>query len=235
MARVSEIPLDVLIAEDDEALREMLAYHLHSAGFQVRTACDGPSAIEAARALAPDLVVLDVMLPGCDGVTVCRALRREHDPTPGVLMLTARSSEADMVLALDAGADDYVLKPCRIPVLLARLRALARRLPAAQPPADGIVLGRLRLDPRARRVFVDDREVRLTATELALLRVLARESDRAFTRVELLDRVFGTQHAGYARNVDCHITRLRRKLEEAGLSPPPPATAYGVGYRFHAE
>jgi DNA-binding response OmpR family regulator len=223
---------DILFAEDDDALREMLTWHLQAQGWRVRGVADGPSALAACERAVPDLVVLDVMLPGCDGVSVCRALRERYDPTPGVLMLTARAEEVDVVAGLDAGADDYVVKPCRPAELVARLRALARRVPRAGGHDERVERGRLRIDTRARAVTVDGTPVALTATEYALLLTLARDPGRVFSRAELLELVWHSANAGYARNVDCHVTRLRRKFERHGLRDLPIAAVYGAGYRY---
>jgi DNA-binding response OmpR family regulator len=193
------------------------------------------------------VVVLDLMLPGRSGLEVCRELRARYAPTPGVVMITARGSEADMVTGLDAGADDYVVKPFAPRVLIARVAALFRRLGA--PPAStrwravagereregaGEREGEIEIDGDGRRATVGGVPLALTPTELALLAVLVAAPGRVFTRRELLERVFATHHDGYARNVDCHVTRLRRKLEAAGLSPAPIHGVRGAGYRLGA-
>jgi len=147
-------------------------------------------------------------------------------------MLTALGSEADVVCGLDAGADDYVVKPIRPRELVARVRSLTRRMGVVSAAAQLIVFGTLRIDPQARNVLVKDTVVRLTATEWELLHCLAVESPRVLSRNDLLQRVFDTTHAGYARNVDCHVTRVRRKLEAAGLEHAPIETVHGAGYRF---
>lgn len=233
--------LDVLVVEDDAPLREVLTLHLAAEGWAVRAAGSGDVALAACEAKLPDIVVLDVMLPGRSGVQVCAALRALYDPSPGVVMLTARESELDVVLGFEAGADDYVIKPCRPRVLVARIKALARRVrqtgsPSVPPPRDGtspddvVVLGKLRIEEQRRSVTVAGAPVKLTQTELALLLVLARSPDRVHSRMELLQKIWDSDHEGYARNVDCHVTRLRRKLENAGLSPALIETVHGVGY-----
>jgi DNA-binding response OmpR family regulator len=187
--------------------------------------------------------VLDLMLPGRSGLEVCRELRARYTPTPGVVMITARGSEADMVTGLDAGADDYVVKPFAPRVLIARVAALFRRLgaPAASTrwrAGEGAGAGAgdrdIEIDGDGRRATVGGVPLALTPTELALLAVLVAAPGRVFTRRELLERVFATHHDGYARNVDCHVTRLRRKLEAAGLSPAPIHGVRGAGYRLGA-
>lgn len=229
--------LDVLIVEDDDALRAVLAHHFAAERWTVRAVADGASALAACRERLPDVVVLDVMLPGATGLEVCAALRASYQPTPGVLMLTARDGEADVILGFDAGADDYVAKPCRPREVIARLRALGRRVrsgPPAALPAQVQVFGRLRIDTGTRRVTVGEAALRLTPTEFELLAFLAREPQRVYSRLTLLQEVWASSHPGYARNVDCHVTRLRRKLEAAGLAPAPIETVHGSGYRFVA-
>lgn len=247
--------LDVLVVEDDPALRQVLDLHLRAEGFAVRSCGDGAEALARCQERRPDVVVLDVMLPSLSGIQVCASLRA-HDPLrPAVLFVTARSSEVDVVLGLEVGGDDYVIKPCRPREIIARVRALARRLslqpPASPPPARPaspaadlvssavtatvaatISRGRLQIHPGSRRVQVDGGEVRLTPMEFSLLLHLAQAPDQVFTRAQLLESLWESMNEGYQRNVDCHITRLRRKLEAAGLVPVPIETVHGIGYRF---
>jgi DNA-binding response OmpR family regulator len=226
-------PLDVLLVEDDPPLANALLVNLRSEGWSVRWAASGADAMSACRDRAPDVVVLDLMLPDASGLDVCVDIRREIPKTPGVLMLTARGTEADVVLGLDHGADDYVVKPCRPRELSARIRAVARRVrPERSDPLEGFTRGPLRFDPLRRRVWVNEHELSLTPTEHELLARIARHDDRVHARMELLEAVFDSTHAGYARNVDCHVTRLRRKLEAAGMKPAPIRTIHGKGYRF---
>src|SRR6185503_7793540 len=197
----------------------------------------------------PDLVVLDVMIPKRSGLEVCAALRALYHPSPGVVMVTARDTELDVILGFEVGADDYVLKPFRPRELVARARALNRRLgravagaPAIGPAAGaatparaaGSVIehGELRVDAEARRATVGDLVLRLTPTEFELLRLLVRTPDRAWSRKELLEQVFDSTHEGYSRNVDSHVTRLRKRIELAGMRPAPIRTVQGTGYRF---
>jgi DNA-binding response OmpR family regulator len=233
--------LNVLLVEDDPALREMLQAHLCAEGWVVRSCDDGLRALAACVERRPDIVVLDVMLPGCNGLEICTSLRSLYAPSPGVVMLTARDAEIDVILGLEVGADDYVTKPCRPRELIARVRALARRVAHSgqppsrlSPPPNDTMLehGALRVELDARTVTVQDRAVRLTPTEFALLALLVRKPNRVFTRMELLKLVWDSTHEAYARNVDCHITRLRRKLETAGLVPVPILTSHGTGYYF---
>jgi DNA-binding response OmpR family regulator len=231
-AKMNGMALDIVLVEDDATLAEVLAMHLGAEGFRVRMAQDGERALAECKEARPDLVLLDVMLPKKNGIEVCVELRKTYGALPGVVMLTALGGEGDVVCGLDAGADDYVVKPVRPRELLARVRSLARRIGAGVPAPDDLVFGPLRVDAKARTVEIAGRPVRLTATEWELLHCLASEPLRVRSRAELLLRVFDTSHAGYARNVDCHVTRLRRKLADSGLTPLPVETVHGVGYRF---
>lgn len=223
--------LSILLVEDDAPLANALSVHLRAEGWSVRWASTCAAALSESKRERSDVVVLDVMLPDGSGLDVCVALRRGAPPCPGVLMLTARGSEADVVLGLDHGADDYVLKPCRPRELIARVRAIVRRARPASGP-EGFVRGKLRLDPIARRAWVGSAELSLTPTEHELLTVLARDEGRVHSRLSLVGSVFDSSHAGYARNVDCHVARLRRKLEAAGLPAGSIKTLHGTGYRF---
>lgn len=222
---------DIVIVEDDATLAEVLDMHLAAEGYRVRRADDGELALRVCEESRPDLVLLDVMLPKKTGLEVCAELRRRYGPLPGIVMLTALGSEADVVCGLDAGADDYVVKPIRPRELLARVRSLTRRLGIPETTST-LAFGSLSIDPSARSVRVGDTSVKLTATEFELLQCLASKPNHVFARSDLLQRVFDTNHAGYARNVDCHVTRVRRKLESAGLEGSPIETVHGTGYRF---
>jgi DNA-binding response OmpR family regulator len=225
----------VLLVEDDEALRDVTAGHLVGAGYTVEAVGDGEAALVAATRERPAVVVLDLMLPKLSGLDVCRALRARLDPSPGVVMVTARGSEADMVIGLDAGADDYVVKPFAPPILLARLAALCRRLRDTRSvlrTSDVAAWNDIAIDRQAHRATVRGNPIALTPTELAVLSRLCEEPGVVLSRKQLLEEVFGTTHEGYARNVDCHIARLRRKLEAAGIDPAPIHTVHGSGYRL---
>lgn len=221
---------DIVIVEDDPTLADVLDMHLVAEGYRVRRADDGEVALAVCEQALPDLVLLDVMLPKKTGLEVCAELRRLYGPLPGIVMLTALGSEADIVCGLDAGADDYVVKPIRPRELLARVRSLVRRLSGPES-TNALSFGPLSIEEATRVVRVSNNVVKLTATEFELLHCLAREPNRVFSRLELLEKVFDTTHAGYARNVDCHVTRVRRKLEQAGLTSPI-ETVHGSGYRF---
>jgi DNA-binding response OmpR family regulator len=234
--------MDVLIVEDDAALGDVMELHLAAEGWRLRRVEDGEAALAACADRLPDLVVLDVMLPKRSGLEVCAALRALYHPSPGVVMVTARDTELDVILGFEVGADDYVLKPFRPRELVARVRALTRRLgrfvPGAPDPdlvrttGTMVVHGGLRIDVAARRVTVGDMALKLTPTEFELLLFLARTPQRAWSRKELLEKVFDSTHEGYSRNVDSHVMRLRKKIELAGLSPAPIRTVQGTGYSF---
>ncbi len=208
--------------------------HLQHAGYDVEAVGDGEAALTAAARRRPDVVILDLMLPLLPGLDVCRELRARFRPSPGVIMVTARGSEADMVIGLDAGADDYVVKPFAPPILLARLAALCRRLDRSEAAAgeEPLRWRDIEVDVARRHAAVFGHSLLLTPTELALLARLCAHPGIVHSRKRLLEDVFGTTHEGYARNVDCHITRLRRKLEAHGLEPAPIQTVHGVGYRL---
>lgn len=226
--------IDVLVVEDDPVMRELIALHLRAAGFSVRECESGSSALDECRRTVPSALVLDVMLPGMSGLELCAELRAQFEPTPGVVMLTARGDETDVIAGFSAGADDYVIKPCRPREVVARVQALTRRLQLqrAKAVSSRIERGPIAIDLSTRSVTVRGAPVKLTATELALLVRLAREPGVAHARMDLLREVFDSELEAYARNVDCHITRLRRKLEGAGLVPAPIETVHGVGYRL---
>jgi two-component system response regulator AdeR len=226
------VPIDVLVVEDDPVLREVLTLHLQGAGYDVRPVSSGDEALDACAVAAPDVVVLDLSLPGKSGLEVCTALRASLDPTPGVLIVTARASEADVMLGFDAGADDYVVKPCRPREVVARVAALLRRVRPSVGSREIIRRGELTVDVDAMRARFGATALELTPTEFALLAALARAPDVVHARKALLASIWSSSHEGYLRNVDCHVTRLRRKLEAAGATGPLIETVHGVGYRW---
>jgi DNA-binding response OmpR family regulator len=217
-------PRTILIVEDEAPIAEAVATRLRSEGFAVELAFDGPSGVARCAALDPDLVVLDLMLPGLDGLEVCREIQRQR-PVP-VLMLTARDSETDLVVGLGIGADDYLTKPFSSRELVARVQALLRRVerrPA--PPAGTLRLGDVTIDPASRRVQRAGEVVHLTPTEFDLLVHLAQRPGRVFTRDQLLTQVWGYEDGGGVRTVDSHIRAIRRKLGSTVVR-----TVHGVGY-----
>jgi len=226
----------VLVVEDDQDIARLVSLHLGDAGFEVRLAGDGTTGLADARARRPDLVVLDLMLPGTSGLDVCRALRAQPPHVP-ILMLTARSTEVDRVVGLEMGADDYLTKPFSVRELVARARALLRRveaLGAGSAPAPRVEVGGFVIDFERREVTVDGRAVTLTAREFDLLAHFARHPGRVFTRSHLLDHVWGYGHEGYDHTVNSHINRLRAKIERDPAHPRHIVTVWGVGYKFEA-
>ena len=221
-------PPHVVVIEDEIAIADAICARLRSEGFQASAAHDGPGGVELVNQVQPDLVVLDVMLPGFDGLEVCRRIQRDR-PTP-VLMLTARDDESDVLVGLAVGADDYVTKPFSPRELVARIKTILRRVErsragdtAGPPPA--ITLGPTEIDPSSRRVRVDGHDVHLTPTEFDLLHQLASKPGVVFTREQLLADVWGYHDGSGARTVDSHVRALRRKLGASVVR-----TVHGVGY-----
>ncbi|MFF9003019.1 response regulator transcription factor [Streptomyces achromogenes] len=226
----------VLVVDDDPTVSEVVAGYLHRAGFAVDVAADGPAAVARAAARPPDLVVLDLMLPGMDGLEVCRRVR-EDGPLP-VIMLTARGDEEDRILGLEVGADDYVTKPFSPRELVLRVESVLRR--AGTPAATGtgtarpwLRSGPLALDPAARRATRNDAELALTIREFDLLEFFLRNPGRATSREELMRRVWGWEF-GDLSTVTVHVRRLREKVEDDPARPRLISTVWGVGYRFDA-
>ena len=222
----------VLILEDDPHTVEVVQLYLRRDGHHVLSATDGIAGLSLAREAQPDLIILDLMLPGMDGLEICRILRQESDVP--IVMLTARADEEDRLAGLDLGADDYVTKPFSPRELAARIRAVLRR--SARYELEG---GAARLDyesismeMRQRTVHVDGTQLHLTPTEIRLLALLMREPGRTFSRDQIIDRVFGYDFEGFDRTVDSHVYSLRRKLEAAAGDKKYIHTIYGVGYRL---
>jgi DNA-binding response OmpR family regulator len=224
----------VLVVDDEEAIAEAVRARLESEGYRVVVAADGPQAIAAHAAERPDLVVLDLMLPGMDGLEVCKEIQKERW-TP-VLMLTARTEEADKVAGFAVGADDYLTKPFSLRELAVRVKAILRRIERISGAAareDGPIQGPgITIDPQRRRVSVDDEEVALTPLEFEILLTLAREPGVVLARDVLMDRVWGYRDYAGGRVVDSHVARIRRKLGEDGNEPRFIRTVHGVGYAF---
>jgi DNA-binding response OmpR family regulator len=224
----------VLVVEDDREIAGLVKLHLEDAGCRVELAHDGTLGLRRAQEEAYSLVILDLMLPGLEGLELCRRLRARSDYTP-ILMLTAKSSELDRVVGLELGADDYLTKPFSIRELLARVKALFRRMEALAAPketASRIEVAGLAIDIDGRRVSVDGQPVDLTAKEFDLLVQLARHPGRVYTRAQLLDQVWGYGHDSYQHTVNSHINRLRAKIEADPSQPRYVLTVWGVGYRF---
>ncbi|HEY8984738.1 MAG TPA: response regulator transcription factor [Streptomyces sp.] len=224
----------VLVVDDDPTVSEVVAGYLHRAGFAVDVAADGPTAVESARTERPDLVVLDLMLPGMDGLEVCRRLRTAG-PLP-VIMLTARGDEEDRVLGLEVGADDYVTKPFSPRELVLRVESVLRRagaLRAGHAEEPWLRAGRLALDPAARRATRDGAELALTIREFDLLEYFLRHPGQATSREQLMQRVWGWEF-GDLSTVTVHVRRLREKVEDDPARPELISTVWGIGYRFDA-
>jgi len=222
----------ILVIDDEPSIVNLVTAYLKPEGYEVYTASDGESGLKAARAFKPDLIVLDVMLPGMDGIELLTRLRRESDVY--VIMLTARTEETDKIVGLTVGADDYVTKPFSPRELTARVKAALRRIQTgAGGSAEGGVLSfqHVRIDVGGRQVTVDDNPIDLTAIEFDLLRALAENRGRVLTREQLLDKVWGGEYYGEMRVVDVHLGHVRQKLGDSELI----ATVRGVGYRFQDE
>ncbi|MDP3186135.1 MAG: response regulator transcription factor [Anaerolineales bacterium] len=222
----------ILVVDDEPSIVNLVSSYLKAEGYQVYTAADGPSGLKAARAYKPDLVVLDIMLPGMDGIQLLTHLRRESNVY--VIMLTARTEETDKIVGLSVGADDYVTKPFSPRELVARIKAALRRLQTgAGSGSESAVLAfrRLRIDVGARQVSVDEHPVELTAIEFDLLKALAENRGRVLTREQLLEKVWGYDYFGDTRVVDVHLGHVRQKLGDESFI----VTVRGVGYRFEDE
>jgi two-component system alkaline phosphatase synthesis response regulator PhoP len=230
----------ILVVDDEKRLVQLVRDYLEAAGFRVVTAHDGKMALAQFRYERPDLVVLDLNLPGMDGLDVARAIRQSNQGLPRntpIIMLTARIEETDRIVGLELGADDYVPKPFSPRELVARVRAVLRRARGEAPAAAPIRAGDLVIDPDKRSVTreggdLDRQAIDLTTTEFDLLLVLARTPGRVFSRMELLDRVQGTAFEGFERTIDVHIKNLRKKIEPDPRHPRYILTVYGAGYRF---
>lgn len=225
----------ILVVDDEPIVREVLKRYLHRGGFDVATASDGWSALDAFETHRPDLIVLDLMLPGIDGMEVFRRIRERRQET-GVIMLTARGEETDRVVGLDLGADDYVAKPFSPREIVARARAVLRRAGVDGAGAERrqplLKAGALEIDPNAREVSVDGNPVELTPKEFELLSFFATNPRTVFSRSQLLEEVWDIAYAGDPSTVTVHIRRLREKIERDPSAPDHLLTVWGVGYRF---
>ena len=221
----------VLVVDDQPEIVRILRDYLERAGFSVLTAADGAAAMVIARRDRPDLIVLDLTLPTMDGLDVARALRREGEVP--IIMLTARTEEADRVSGLELGADDYVTKPFSPREVVARVRAVLRRTEARRLQSDVVKVGEsIELDVPRMAAMVDGRRIELTATEFQLLLCMARQPGRVFTRAQLLDAVHGVAVESYERAIDAHVKNIRRKIEVDPHAPRHLQTVFGVGYRL---
>ncbi len=223
----------ILVVDDDHKIVDLVALYLKRDGYNVLTAYDGQEALDTARRKRPDLIVLDLLLPELDGADVCRLLRAESNVP--IIMLTARSTDDDKLRGLDLGADDYVTKPFNPRELMARIRAVLRRAHPQEEPTGDMHFGDLTISLLRHEVLLRGQSVSLTPTEFRLLETLAREPGRAFSRAELLDRVFGYDYVGVERTIDVHVMNLRRKIEAEPGRPRYIGTVPGLGYRFEAR
>ncbi len=226
----------ILVIEDNVDMAELVAMHLRDIDVEPVLCHDGDSGLARAEAEKFDLLILDLMLPGKDGIEICQRLRKQSNYTP-ILMLTAKSSELDRVLGLELGADDYLTKPFSIRELIARVKAILRRVDAMSAPADNgndeiLHVGELEIDSDRRKVLLAGKEIILTAKEFDLLWYFAKNPGRVFSRLQLLDTVWGYGHDGYEHTVNSHINRLRAKIEQDPSQPQYVLTVWGVGYKF---
>jgi two-component system alkaline phosphatase synthesis response regulator PhoP len=223
----------ILVVDDEPKIVKQARDYLEKGAFRVVAAGDGKTAMAVARHERPDLIVLDLNLPGMDGLDVCRALRRKSDVP--IIMLTARVEETDRLIGLELGADDYITKPFSPRELVARVRAVLRRAQGGVREPGLIRAGDLEIDLHGHRVTRDGEPIRLTRTEFNLLATLAQHPGQTFTRAQLLDRLHGVAYDGFDRSVDAHIKNLRRKLEVDPVEPLYVLTVYGIGYKFTDE
>jgi two-component system alkaline phosphatase synthesis response regulator PhoP len=220
----------ILVIDDEQDILDLVTAYLESEGYDVHATQDGLAGLELARRLKPDLIVLDIMLPGMDGMQVLAQLRRESEVY--VIMLTARAEETDKIVGLTVGADDYVTKPFSPRELVARVKAALRRIQGEAGPATELIFPHIRVDPEARRAWVGSQELDLTTTEFDLLLALAQNAGRVLSREQLLQKVWGYAYYGDDRVVDVHIGHVRQKLGEHSDAI---VTVRGVGYRFEGE
>jgi DNA-binding response OmpR family regulator len=228
----------ILVIEDDAAIAQILELNLADEGFVVELATSGESGLEMLSGEPYDLLLLDLMLPGIDGLEVCRRIRNQTLYTP-IIIVSSKASEINRVVGLEMGADDYISKPFSLAELIARVRALIRRVEALKTatPQDNssiIVTEHLRIDPQAHGVWLDGQAISLTTREFELLYFFARHPEQIFTRMALLDQVWGYSHDGYEHTVNSHINRLRAKIERDPTRPTQILTVWGIGYKFSA-
>lgn len=224
----------ILVVDDDRKIVELAKMYLEKDGYRVVTAYDGRAALASARRDKPALIVLDLLLPEMDGREVCRTLRAESNVP--IIMLTARAEDADKLVGLELGADDYITKPCNFRELVARVRAVLRRTFAREnEPVEALAVGDLEIDFTAHEVRLAGRVAALTLAEFELLAFFARTPGRTWTRAQILDQVFGETYEGYERTVDVHIKNIRRKIEPDPQEPRYIQTVFGVGYKFNKD
>lgn len=225
----------ILVVDDDALMRRSLSASLEQTGYSVETAATGENAVAAVTRKLPDLVLLDVGLPGMDGIETLRAMRRDH-PNLAVILVTGRRRELDEIVGLEMGADDYITKPFDMDVLLAHIKAVMRRaqMPASPPPQSPVTVGTLHIDPAAREASVDDRPVDLAPKEFELLLTLAQHAGRVLSLDELLERVWGPEWIGESQTLYVHVRWLREKIEDDPAHPRRLITVRGTGYKLVA-
>jgi len=225
----------IVIVDDEANIRSLVRFNLEKEGYTVFEAGDGISALHLARKEHPELIVLDLMLPEIDGLEVCRVLKNQRETSGiAIIMLTAKEAEIDKILGLEMGADDYLTKPFSPRELLARIKAVLRRV-QKEPPAGGqLIAGRLKFNLNSYEVYLDQEKLELTPKEYELLKLLVSNVDKAYTREELLDKVWGYEYYGDTRTVDVHVRHLRMKLAAAPEISEAIETVRGVGYKFHS-
>jgi len=223
------VPRDVLVVDDNEKIVEVLTAYLEQAGFSVRSAVDGATAIAEVDRAVPDIALLDVMLPGVDGIELTRRFQREHGLP--VILVTARSDEVDRLIGLEVGADDYISKPFSPREVVARVKAVLRRTGDQRPGDETVRIGELSIDPERRAVAVQGRDVELTRTEFDILAAMAAHPGRVYSRLRLLEVATGDAFEGYERTIDAHVKNIRKKLGEDPRAPRYVHTVFGVGYK----
>ncbi|HHJ98516.1 MAG TPA: response regulator transcription factor [Actinobacteria bacterium] len=224
---------EVLVVDDNDKIVEVLTAYLEQEGFVVRTASDGPSAVAEVERAVPDIALLDVMLPGIDGIELTKRFQKEHDLP--VILVTARSDEVDRLIGLEVGADDYVSKPFSPREVVARVKAVLRRAEGSRSAGEALRLGALIIDPNRRSVSVDGVVADLTRTEFDILAAMAAHPGRVYTRLQLLEIATGDTFEGYERTIDAHVKNIRKKLGEDSKHPRYVHTVFGVGYKVEAQ
>lgn len=226
----------VLIVDDEEHIVELLSFNIQNAGYRVLTASDGLEAIKIAKQEKPQLILLDLMLPGLDGLDVCKEIKMSRETKNiSIIILTAKGEELDKVLGLELGADDYITKPFSIRELLARVKAVLRRSGKEEEDNNTYDFGRLKVNFERHEVKIDNKKIEITLKEFELLEILIKNKGRILQRETLLDKVWGYEYIGETRTVDVHIRYLRKKIEENDKSPIYIETVRGVGYRFNSN
>ncbi|MDO5689349.1 MAG: response regulator transcription factor [Tissierellia bacterium] len=221
----------ILLVEDEESIRKFTKINLEREGFEVLEAESGEIGVEIARRSTPDLVILDIMLPGIDGYEVCRIIRNEF-PKIGIIMLTAKTQDVDKIIGLESGTDDYMVKPFNPTELILRIKSLIRRLDVAVKNEDEILDGPFTLDRYSRSFYKDGVEVELTPTELSIINLFMTNPGKAFARNEILDLIWGSDYIGDTKIVDVNIRRIRTKIEDNSSQPKYLETVWGIGYRW---